>query len=207
MRPLFLFFALPLLACSSNEPPVAPITDAASTPDVPKVCTPFDAGPRTDTGLAADAADAADDADADPTDAGPDVEVNVPGSLRPAVDKVFAVSCSFASCHGSLAGKGKLSLPCTPRADMMCPKDARVGDWWPEVVGRTSSTHRTMKRVEPYDPQHSFLAHKVSEGLCALDKECVNGDCGDRMPDESDAVDPADRETILGWIRQGAPRK
>ncbi len=113
---------------------------------------------------------------------------------RAEIDTIFERSCSFSSCHGRAPGEGKLHLP--PRA---------TSDWYVEVVNVASTAHPTMKRVVPGDPQNSFLVHKLTDGLCALAKDCVGGDCGERMPQGNDALPADELEKIVEWIRNGAP--
>jgi hypothetical protein len=128
--------------------------------------------------------DAATDS-APPADSGPVV-------TKAEIDDIFKNSCSFSSCHGSKPGQGKLYIPGPP------------GNWYTEVVNVPSTTHKTMKRIVPYDPQNSFLVQKLTNGLCALAKDCVGNNCGDRMPQDNDPLADADRDKIIEWIRQGA---
>lgn len=114
---------------------------------------------------------------------------------RAKVDTIFATSCSFQTCHGIAPGSGQLHLP--KMAD---------GDWYPNVVMRASSTHKTMPRVTPGDPANSFLVHKVSGySLCTLTAGCDQGNCGGRMPEGGDALAAEDLATLVDWIRGGAP--
>lgn len=113
---------------------------------------------------------------------------------RSEIDTIFERSCSFSSCHGKSPGAGKLYLP--PRT---------TSDWYVEVVGKDSVAHPTMKRIVKGDPQSSFLVHKLTDGLCAIAKDCVGGDCGTRMPDGSDPLPADELQKIVEWIRNGAP--
>lgn len=148
---------------------------------LPSACSPSDDGGSTPSCSAFDAGPKGD--------AGKTV-------ARAEIDEIFRLSCSFSSCHGEKPGKGDLYLP-LPAA----------GDWHPNVVNVPSKIHKTMKLVVPFDPQNSFLVHKLTDGSCALAKDCVSGTCGDRMPQGSDPLPPAQRDAIVEWIRAGAPQK
>ena len=187
MRGAFLILPLTLLACSSKEEPPATVADAA---DAAEACVPFDAGPKMEVAPPRDTLD--EDAtveDVAPPDVGPIV-------TRAEVDDIIKLSCAFSSCHGSKPGQGKLFLP-APGS----------GNWVVEVVNKPSATHKTMKRVVPGDPGNSFLIHKMTNGLCAMNNDCVNGNCGERMPQANDPLAADDLKKFIEWVRQGATEK
>jgi hypothetical protein len=190
MRGAYLFLPLALLACSKDEDPPVTTTDAA---DAAEACVPFDAGPKMEVAPPPDTLGGGDEdatvEDTAPPDVGPIV-------TRAEVDDIIKLSCAFSSCHGTKPGQGKLFLP-APGS----------GNWVVEVVNVASTTHKTMKRVVPGDPSNSFLIHKMTNGLCALSKDCVNNNCGDRMPQANDPVSPDDLKKFIEWVRQGATEK
>lgn len=144
-------------------------------------CVAFDAGPA-----AVPFVDAGDEAT--PRDVGPVV-------TRAEIDDIIQNSCAFSSCHGRKPGAGGLYLPAPPN------------NWVVELVGKPSSIHKTMKLVVAGDPSQSFLLHKLGSGLCALSKDCIDGSCGDRMPQGSTALPAFELAKIVEWVRQGATDK
>lgn len=186
MRGAFLILPLTLLACSSKEEPPITTTDAA---DAAEACVAFDGGPRMEVAPPPDTLGGDEDATVEDT-APPDVGTIV---TRAEVDDIIKLSCAFSSCHGTKPGQGKLFLP-APGS----------GNWVVEVSNVASTAHKTMKRVVPGDPSNSFLIHKMTNGLCALSKDCVNGNCGERMPQANDPLAPDDLKKFIEWVRQGA---
>ncbi len=62
----------------------------------------------------------------------------------------------------------------------------------------------SMKLIEPGDPAKSFLMRKLDGDACMFDAVCVNGSCGESMPQKSELIDPATRDAVRRWIHQGA---
>ncbi|MGZ3455087.1 MAG: hypothetical protein ACXVEF_36120 [Polyangiales bacterium] len=185
MKRLAFAFALLSFGCSNSKDPG---TEQQADTGAPDVCVAFDAGPKGVPSVPPDTMgtdDAAVDSAPPTADSGPVV-------TKAEIDDIFKLSCSFSSCHGSKPGKGNLYIPGPP------------GNWYTNVVDVPSTTLPTMKRIVPYDPQNSFLVHKLTDGLCALTAQCVDKNCGDRMPQANDPLDPVDRDKIIEWIRQGA---
>ena len=101
----------------------------------------------------------------------------------PALDEVrqvFAMSCSFSSCHSTDRGAGGLTL-------QVEPLKALVG------VPSTGATDRIL--VVPGQPDDSYLMEKLTVEMPAL---------GDRMP-PSTSLDSARLDLIVRWIQTGAP--
>jgi hypothetical protein len=181
MRAVGLLFPLLIVACSGESTPNQP----SDTGVAEAACVRFDAGPAV----------------APPPDAGDDSAVTdtAPSGTtisRAEIDDIIKNSCSFSSCHGLSPGSGKLYLPMPDK-----------GNWVVEVVNKPSTEHTTMKRVVPGDPSNSFLVHKLTDGLCALQNECVDKNCGVRMPESNDPLLKDDLAKIIEWIRQGASEK
>lgn len=181
MRALGLLFPLVMIACSSESTPNQPPSD---TGVAEAACVRFDAGPAMAVPDASEEDGAVTDT-ASPT----------PTVSRAEIDDIIKNSCSFSSCHGRSPGAGRLYLPAPPN------------NWVVEVVNKPSVAHPTMKRVVPGDPSNSFFVHKLTDNLCALKAECVNQNCGVRMPEANDALAKQDFDKIVEWIRQGASEK
>lgn len=188
MRGAFLLLPLALFACSSEEKTNPVTSDAADAAG--EACVAFDAGPALEV---APPPDTLGEEDAPAEDTAPP-----PGTVitRAEVDDIIKLSCAFSSCHGSKPGAGKLFLPAPGK-----------GNWVVEVVNVASVAHKTMKRVVPGDPSNSFLVHKLTDGLCAMARDCVNGTCGARMPEQNEALPKDDLNKIIEWVRQGATEK
>ncbi|MGZ3418725.1 MAG: hypothetical protein ACXVEE_12710 [Polyangiales bacterium] len=186
MKRLAFAFALLSFGCSNSKDPG---TEQQADTGAPDVCVAFDAGPKGMPSVPPDTMGTDEDA---AVDSAPPTADSGPVVTKAEIDDIFKLSCSFSSCHGSKPGKGNLYIPGPP------------GNWYTNVVDVPSTTLPTMKRIVPYDPQNSFLVHKLSDGLCALTAQCVDKNCGDRMPQANDPLDPVDRDKIIEWIRQGA---
>jgi hypothetical protein len=181
MKQFVFAFALLALACSNSKDGGTEPADSGAA----DVCTAFDAGPKGTPPVIPDSMEGDEAAVDSATDTGPIV-------TKSQVDDIFKFACSISSCHGSKPGKGNLYLEPAP------------GNWYTQVVNVPSTTLPAMKRIVPYDPQNSFLVQKLTDGLCALNSQCVDKNCGERMPQANDPLEPADRDTIIEWIRQGA---
>ena len=98
---------------------------------------------------------------------------------------IFNPSCSSQSCHGSPSFKGGLSL--------------QQGEAYQALVGVLASNDvakgRGMKRVDPTNPDGSFLVSKLTG---------PGPEEGDRMPQRNAALDAEAISAIREWIRQGA---
>lgn len=179
----FACFSLFVFGCSSSSEP--PPVQSDSGADAAEACVPFDAGPKGTP----PAGDAGEDAATDAAPSGPTV-------TRAQIDDIIVTSCAFSSCHGNKPGQAGLWLP-----------NPMASNWVPNVVNVASKTAPSWKLVVPYDPQNSFLVQKLTSGVCALSKDCVMNNCGDRMPQGSDPLDPSDLQKVIEWVRQGANEK
>jgi hypothetical protein len=111
-------------------------------------------------------------------------------SFKKDVAPILAVSCSTVSCHGG----GLHSPDLDPRADASKVRRALVGVASEERNGRAY--------VKPRDARASWLLDKVDGRL--VDAECVDHDCGVRMPARNAPLSDAQRTLIRAWIDQGA---
>ncbi len=110
---------------------------------------------------------------------------------------IFIASCSFSACHGATGGTNN-GVFLGSRAS---PNDAAAIR--AALVDRPSSTAPSFAYVTPFDPQASFLMRKLRGDFCGVD-DCERGNCGERMPRGSPALDPKSLSTVETWITQGA---
>ena len=187
-----------------DEPEVGPDAGTDSTDSSP---------PDSDSDAVADAfadADAvADDtaetiADAADTDSDPDAPETLPGLggkiCRSDIEEITGPTaegtngaCSLPSCHGRFPdGQGGLYI-------------GPQGDWMKDyLVDVKSKERKDLVRVKPGDPKNSWMAHKLAGDQCLFGALCVDGDCGDQMPQTGQYIGDTDLAIILEWIRQGA---
>ncbi len=181
MRPSLVALALASLSAGAGCSSSSSLDEPLETGVVAQ-CAPFDAGPAADGARTSDAATPV---------------------FRAQVDQIVNFSCAIASCHGRAPGQGHLFLPKRQAADAGTGLN---GDWYDQVVGVASQTDPAMLLVKPGDPANSWLVHKVGGDQCYFKDACAMGNCGDRMPQANLALDPADVETIVAWVREGAAR-
>lgn len=97
--------------------------------------------------------------------------------------EVLTPNCAKAGCHAAASGEGGLVL--------------EAGRSYGETVGRPSTQRPSLDRVEPGDPERSYLLKKIRG----------DGDItGARMPlDRPGSLTQQQLDGIAGWIRAGAP--
>ena len=98
--------------------------------------------------------------------------------------------CALPQCHGSRPQAG-LSL------------DGSDADIHAMLVSATSVTAPDLARVEPGDPDASFLIHKVQGDFTGL--ACADDDCGVRMPKADDPLSAECLDMLTAWVQAGAP--
>jgi hypothetical protein len=95
---------------------------------------------------------------------------------------VFTPNCAVAGCHAALG----------PQQGMSLAASASYAD----TVGARSTERPDLNRIEPGDPDRSYLVKKI------------RGDAditGVRMPDGGSLT--ADQiQLVIDWVRRGAPR-
>lgn len=113
------------------------------------------------------------------------------------VAPILVQSCAFSSCHASQQAIGNhgVYLSAKTSADMPLVKAALLAK---------SQANPAMPYVTPGDPDKSFLLHKLDGDLCVIEDKCVNGSCGNSMPDGNDPLPDTSRDAIRRWIAQGA---
>jgi len=95
--------------------------------------------------------------------------------------EVFSVSCALAGCHSGTA----------PTAGM----DLSAGVSYGNIVGVTSTERGDLHRIEPGDPDRSYLVRKIRG-----DPDIV----GSQMPLVG-SITAAQRQLVIDWVRRGAP--
>jgi hypothetical protein len=97
--------------------------------------------------------------------------------------EIFTQACAKAGCHDAAAASGGMVLA--------------AGSAYGQIVGRPSSEAPALARVQPGQPEASYLLKKV------------RGDAdisGARMPrDGPPFLSASQIAGIAGWIQQGAP--
>lgn len=97
--------------------------------------------------------------------------------------QIFTPSCAKAGCHVSGVATGGMVL--------------EAGRSYAEIVGRPSQESPLLARVQPGDPERSYLFKKI------------RGDAdisGSRMPQDGPPfLSAAELEGIAAWIQAGAP--
>jgi hypothetical protein len=128
-------------------------------------------------GLAACASDPAVAADAGPPD-------------WARVQALVAPRCSFAACHGGVAGSLTLTGPGAYAA----------------LVGAPSFQVPRVARVAPGDPASSYLMIKLEARMPSV-AECAAAPraCGASMPQGEAALPATELAVVRAWIAAGAP--
>jgi hypothetical protein len=74
--------------------------------------------------------------------------------------------------------------------------DLSGGASYGNIVGVTSAERSDLKRIEPGDPERSYLVRKIRG-----DADIV----GSPMPLVG-SITPAQRQLVVDWVRRGAPQ-
>jgi hypothetical protein len=114
-------------------------------------------------------------------------------SLRNDVVPILTSSCAFSTCHGEKTSPGNNGLYLGTQQGT------------PDATAIHASVLATavsydMPVVTPGDPSQSFLMHKADGDACTLCKNL----CGESMPQSTQLLPVASRDTIRRWIAQGA---
>jgi len=96
--------------------------------------------------------------------------------------EVFSVSCALSGCHAGSA----------PTAGM----DLSAGAAYGNIVGVTSTERGDLKRIEPGDPNRSYLVKKIRG-----DSDITGG----TMP-LIGSITTGQRQLVIDWVRRGAPQ-
>lgn len=101
-----------------------------------------------------------------------------PATLTQVEAQVFAISCTFSTCHAGAVGAGGLNLQ---------------GDSYEKLVGVASPNETDKQYVVPGDPDASLLMERL-----------VTEDTVKRMPQGTEPLDDARIELVRSWIADGA---
>jgi hypothetical protein len=97
--------------------------------------------------------------------------------------EVFTPTCAKSGCHAASAASGGLVL--------------EAGRAYGQIVGRPSTERSTLRRIEPGDPERSYLIKKL------------RGDpdiTGSQMPQDRPGSLPREQlDGLIAWVRAGAP--
>ncbi len=96
--------------------------------------------------------------------------------------RIFDTSCAFSGCHGGSA----------PAMGM----DLSSGAAYSNIVNIASGEQPSIDRIEPYDPERSYLYLKV------IDDPAISGS---RMPRGAPALAQELLDLLRDWIERGAP--
>jgi hypothetical protein len=95
--------------------------------------------------------------------------------------EVFSVNCALSGCHAGTAPTGGMNLS--------------AGAAYGNIVGVPSTERSDLHRIEPGDPNRSYLVKKIRG-----DADIV----GSPMPLIGSLTD-AQRQVVIEWVRRGAP--
>ena len=95
--------------------------------------------------------------------------------------EIFTPSCGVNGCHGRLGSQEQLILA--------------AGLAYSDIVGKPSVESPSTPRVQPLDPNSSYLYRKIT-GV---------GITGDRMPQGGPFLTDVQQNLVRDWIRRGAP--
>lgn len=111
-----------------------------------------------------------------------DGDVSFAADIQP----IFTTNCALSGCHtGSQPQAGQ---------------NLSAGQAYNNIVNVASTTLPTMDRVEPGQPEQSFLVHKIQGTQGPL-----GSNMGERMPFGGDKLPQSTIDLIRAWITQGAP--
>ncbi len=110
-----------------------------------------------------------------------------PVSFANDIQPIFSSSCAFSGCHGANANPTGKPMVLSP------------GQAFSNIVNVESFERPGMDRIEPSDPDNSYLIHKI-QGTQAS----VNGS-GSRMPLGAPPLPQATIDLIRQWVTDGAP--
>ncbi len=96
--------------------------------------------------------------------------------------QIFTASCAFSGCHGGASPAQGMNLS--------------AGQAYAAIVNVSSNQRPSLDRIEPGDPDNSYLLRKVNGGPDIA---------GSRMPLGGAQLSQALRDLLRDWIQAGAP--
>lgn len=104
------------------------------------------------------------------------------------VQPIFTNTCAFSGCHGTQNTR-------PPAKPMVLVS----GQAYANIVGVSSFQLSSMNRIEPNEPDNSYLIHKIEGSQGDV------GGSGQRMPLSGCCLSQAQIDTIRAWVVAGAP--
>lgn len=111
-----------------------------------------------------------------------------PVSFSQDIQPVFTGGCAFSGCHGT--------SPNPPEKPMMLSQ----GQAYDNIVGVSAGELPSMNRIEPGQPDNSYLVHKIQGTQADV------GGSGDRMPLGTAPLPQTTIDLIRRWVQEGAER-
>lgn len=108
-------------------------------------------------------------------------------SFSQQIQPIFTQSCALSGCHGS----GNLQPP-------QKPMNLSAGQAYTNTVNVSSAQLGSMDRIEPGQPDQSYLVHKIQGTHLQV------GGSGVRMPASGNFLSQSQIDLIRNWISQGA---
>ena len=115
-------------------------------------------------------------------------------SFKTDIHPEFLRSCGLFVCHGSRQGYNQ---------GIYLGQDLALT--YAAMVNVPADQLREMNYVTPGDPAKSYLMVKLDGLQCTMHDRCVDGNCGEPMPNGLSQLPLTKRDTIRRWIAQGAP--
>ncbi|GBD32112.1 MAG: hypothetical protein KatS3mg081_2171 [Gemmatimonadales bacterium] len=109
-------------------------------------------------------------------------------SFSQQIQPIFTASCALGGCHGS----GNLQPP-------EKPMNLSAGQAYSNTVNVSSAQLGSMDRIEPGQPDQSYLVHKIQGTHLQV------GGSGVRMPATGNFLSQSQIDLIRTWVAQGAP--
>ncbi len=110
------------------------------------------------------------------------------------IQPIWDANC-VAGCHDSACAMPGTCDPLNQNLDLTLD-----GDGYDDIVDKMSVQNPSMLRVEPGDPESSYLWHKIAG---THEMVCMGG-CGTQMPKGTMPLDEAVQQKIYDWIAGGA---
>jgi hypothetical protein len=114
-------------------------------------------------------------------DGGPGNDVSFSAEIQP----IFTANCALSGCHTGTSPAAGQNLS--------------AGQAYSNIVNVASTTLPSMDRVEPGQPDQSFLVHKIQGTQGPL-----GSNMGARMPLNANPLSQTQIDLIRSWITQGA---
>jgi len=102
------------------------------------------------------------------------------GNYKSIQANIFTPSCALSGCHSGVAPQAGMSL--------------QAGNSFKAIVNQASTEVASLKRIEPGNPDDSYLMRKV-QGIASV---------GVQMPRNAAALSSAKIEALRSWIYAGA---